>query len=834
MYVSVPTVPEFGAKVDNWLRFLLTHELTHYVNMTIEKGLFYQLSRVLGEGVSSIPGGLMPGWAIEGIAVKLESDFTGGGRGNNPFFEMYSRALILEDDLFSWRQAEYSSYNPPLSRIYIAGYIINDYLARTYGNDIFVKIYKEYLNFPLLGFNHYVKKITGDPVNKIFEKMELELKEKYSNINSKPGILISPNIDSNYYLPVISQREWIVYRESVNKEPALVTMDPISKKETILVTTTLSDYNSFSSSADGNFIAFTALDINGNNPTGLNAISNLYLLDRKNKEIKRITTNGHIKQPVISSNGKRIVAIQKTGQNTSLVEVDIHTGNTKLLFEQRGSSIFNPDFSETGGKIVFTVQDTSGRNIFILDNKNTIKFLSPDIPGDKFNPLFMDTGNIVFVSDIEGTPSLYEIDMSEEKKLSKLFTDPVGIYSGRVHNNEIIYSTWSHRGYTLKSAPYVKHPFIEKENLFQISKEKYIYEPPVNIPNLENNNKYIDIPKLVAFSPIPFYLNPIYESTQIFGPGITGYFRSILGKSELFTTITLNTDFMQPGASVDFTYNWGYGSFNYSFLQGYSEGFNIYTAVQTTKEQLIFNFPLFNYRNLGRSVYFSLFTGLVDNLSLISNKDFPFFSPLPNSYSEYRYNAFLLDGFSFSLSGQKSRGDTFNPFNISSTTFFYTPVSSDFMKQYAVKSTNSINIPSPLTHQVFKFSSRITYSDIPNLQYLNEPRGLNFSSAGNTTVLTSAEYLFTMARPDWPIFGGLSIQGISGSLHLEKLFTIENLQVTADKNYYGGIELIFLGNYITAFESAGIGINYRFEPNTSSFNSSNLGVYLFIGTNSFD
>ncbi len=88
MYVSVPTVPEFGAKVDNWLRFLLTHELTHYVNMTIEKGLFYQLSRVLGEGVSSIPGGLMPGWAIEGIAVKLESDFTGGGRGTNPFFEL--------------------------------------------------------------------------------------------------------------------------------------------------------------------------------------------------------------------------------------------------------------------------------------------------------------------------------------------------------------------------------------------------------------------------------------------------------------------------------------------------------------------------------------------------------------------------------------------------------------------------------------------------------------------------------------------------------------------------------------------------------------------------
>ena len=126
MYVSRSFTAEFGAKVDNWLKFLLIHELSHYVNMTIEKGLFYGLSRVMGESVSSIPGALIPGWAIEGIAVKLESDFTDGGRGNNPFFEIYSKALILENKLFSWRQAAYSSYHhPPLSRIYIGGYIIN-------------------------------------------------------------------------------------------------------------------------------------------------------------------------------------------------------------------------------------------------------------------------------------------------------------------------------------------------------------------------------------------------------------------------------------------------------------------------------------------------------------------------------------------------------------------------------------------------------------------------------------------------------------------------------------------------------------------------------------
>jgi len=91
-----------------------------------------------------------------------------------------------------------------------------------------------------------------------------------------------------------------------------------------------------------------------------------------------------------------------------------------------------------------------------------------------------------------------------------------------------------------------------------------------------------------------------------------------------------------------------------------------------------------------------------------------------------------------------------------------------------------------------------------------------------------------MGRPDWPILGGLSLQGISGSIHLEKIFTLQNTEFITDNNYYTGMELIVLGNYINVFESAGIGVSYRIDQNSSSYNPENLGVYLFIGTNSFD
>jgi len=833
MYVSVPTVPEFGAKIDNWLRFLLTHELTHYVNMTIEKGIFYRLSRILGDSVSSIPGGLMPGWAIEGIAVKLESDFTGGGRGNNPFFEMYSKALIMEDKLFSWRQAAYSSYHPPLSRIYIAGYIINDYLARTYGNDIFVKIYKEYLNFPLLGFNHYVKKITGKSVSEIFENIEHELKVKYSNGNSVPYKLLSPHEESNYYLPVPTEKGWIIYRETEDKEPALVLFDPDSKKETILIKTTLSDYSSFTASKNGNRIFFTSLYMDGNHPSGLRVISDLYVFDRLNNQITKITNNAHIKQPVISPDGKRLAAIQKNGQYTRLVEIDMDTGVIEILFEKQGTSVFNPDFSLDGKQIVFTVQDAAGRNIFILDNENNIESFSSKITGNAYNPFFMDNGNIIFVSDIEDTPSLYEIEMTEEKKLKKLFSDPVGIFSGFIYNNNIIYSTYSYRGYTLKTAPRAEILTMGKNVILQ-NKEKTLEAEsfPQNL-NLKNYQKYVDTPKLVAYTPIPFYINPLYESSQIFGPGVTAYFRSILGKSELLTTLSLDTTTIQPGGSIDFSYNWGPINLNYSLLQGYSENTIIDNALQTTEQQLIFNIPVLNYSKIGNNTYFGLFTGVLDNYTISSNKNFQFFSPDPDSYINYNNRAYFLNGLSYLYTGLKSHGDIIQPFNISSSTFFYTPVSTYFLKQYAIKSINSINLPSPADHQVFKFSTRFTYSEIQNLKYFNNPRGFYISSNNDIDILGSAEYLFTIARPDWPILGGLSLQGISGSLHLEKLFSLQNYKLIVDKNYYTGMELILLGNYINVFESAGIGVSYRIQPDNSVFNPENLGIYLFIGTNSF-
>ncbi|MCD6398100.1 MAG: hypothetical protein J7L71_11235, partial [Spirochaetaceae bacterium] len=195
--------------------------------------------------------------------------------------------------------------------------------------------------------------------------------------------------------------------------------------------------------------------------------------------------------------------------------------------------------------------------------------------------------------------------------------------------------------------------------------------------------------------------------------------------------------------------------------------------------------------------------------------------------------AYHINGLAYTFGKNKSRNDLVQPFLLSTASTMYTPVSQKYLKEFAFKSISSLNFPSFIDHHVFRISGSLTYSGIDTLQFLNNVRGFARSDINNPELLLAGDYLFNIIVPDWPIFWGLSLQGISGAIHAEKLFSLQNEMILPDKDIYIGAEFILLGNYINIFESAGIGINYRIAPDSQNFNPANLGIYIFIGTNSF-
>lgn len=82
---------------DDWLRLLIIHEYTHYLNMDATRGVWELLRTFFGDTL--LPTSVWPSWMLEGLAVYMETRHTQSGRGRSPYFEMILRTAVAEGKL---------------------------------------------------------------------------------------------------------------------------------------------------------------------------------------------------------------------------------------------------------------------------------------------------------------------------------------------------------------------------------------------------------------------------------------------------------------------------------------------------------------------------------------------------------------------------------------------------------------------------------------------------------------------------------------------------------------------------------------------------------------
>lgn len=116
LYITSPTNYFHGSKTEHWLKYLLTHELTHYVHLTSDEGFLNVLAAIFGSSMELPYTVFSHQWMSEGITTNLETLFTNGGRGRNPLFEIYYKAPIVEGTMFSFDQSHYTTMLPPYGR----------------------------------------------------------------------------------------------------------------------------------------------------------------------------------------------------------------------------------------------------------------------------------------------------------------------------------------------------------------------------------------------------------------------------------------------------------------------------------------------------------------------------------------------------------------------------------------------------------------------------------------------------------------------------------------------------------------------------------------------
>jgi hypothetical protein len=120
------------ANYRDWLTVLLTHELTHVMQIEHAPGLWRVLNAALGRTFQ--PAHLHPSWMLEGLAVVMESTLSGRGRLDYGPFGAALRAQVEADALLSLDQIIGPRPMPPGGQIaYLYGASFFRWVLQEYG-----------------------------------------------------------------------------------------------------------------------------------------------------------------------------------------------------------------------------------------------------------------------------------------------------------------------------------------------------------------------------------------------------------------------------------------------------------------------------------------------------------------------------------------------------------------------------------------------------------------------------------------------------------------------------------------------------------------------------
>ncbi|MBN1697330.1 MAG: hypothetical protein JW881_07435 [Spirochaetales bacterium] len=838
--ISSPSLFWMGARTENWLKILLIHELTHYIHLKYEKGFFAALSRLFGDNVKvAHTPFLFSRWMIEGISTNLETRFTSGGRGRNPFFELYYKAMALEEKFFSFPQTNYSSAYPPPGRDYIAGYILVDYLLDTYGEDIFVRIHKKYVAFPFLGVERAIIAETGKSSREIFFETRRLLTDKYRQCREiEDGEKISPDTFGDYQTPIETKKGIYCYRKTHEVRPAIVCINETGENEEVILETSLSDENSFSVNTNGDLIVFTSFDFDFRNPSSTLISSDLYEYSSETGIVRKLTEKTHLHHPALSPDANTIIAVQRSGSYSRLVEIDRVTGDVSLLFAMKETNVYHPVVSPDGKTCAFAINIRGMQDIGLLNleeapryplerggipesyNETLLRYpFGPDREEDYY-PRFIDPDHLLFTSARNGNLALYRCGINNNKEeFALVCEDPVGAFAGCVSASRFVYTSYTTDGFCIKKK---EAPRIIPVSMAVPSSESPT--PPFQWRPLPEGKSYIDTPHPLFWFPVISFDDDALSHSGI-GLYVTGI--SLLGTSFWHLLATFHPEAMQPKIDASFTFHINEIGITYALNHDYQARTADERYFQETlHHQLSLDIPLIAAHRLFISTSLAFSLGITHSLAVRSRDPFPFVNAFAAGPLSFFNQYGLLTGIRFTIEKQGGPMDFYSPmrFHTALSSYISCPFSPDSIPGFRAAGTVSINLPSPVPHNVIQPSVSGTYtaesllsSDNPfpfstlssRLMFLEEKQ----QEEGR--LLFGLDYLIPLALLDQPLILGFYMLRLEGSVYLEYTadYRFREPYFVPRRFLYGGAELTFTfghGPFTFPF-TLGAGFRYDME-----------------------
>lgn len=326
--VFVITPPEnwfSTAYYDDWLKLLAIHEYTHFLNMDATRDFWKVLRYAFGD--SLLPNALWPTWMLEGLAVYMETKYTGQGRGRSPFYEMVLRQSVKDGVLGDKEFITLDQVNgripyyPDGETPYLFGYQLMNQVESHHPGALTEMTKRSSWRIPYF-INGNLENITGKDWyqhwDDFLDETRTRMLKQIATIESQP----------------ITQTETVISAGALHTE----------KKSTDVLGSALSP--------DGRFIAYT-------NSTTERRIG-LYLYDREKKSTRKLNDKylgvGHSFTP----DSKCLLAseIHRSSNYyewSDLTVTDLATENTHFITKNLRAR--DPMISPDGSKVTFTITE---------------------------------------------------------------------------------------------------------------------------------------------------------------------------------------------------------------------------------------------------------------------------------------------------------------------------------------------------------------------------------------------------------------------------------------------------------------------------------------------
>ncbi|HUR30685.1 MAG TPA: hypothetical protein VMZ69_04585 [Saprospiraceae bacterium] len=592
--------------INQQTQHVLGHELVHA----------FQFHNILtGDSTSLQSLANLPLWMVEGMAEYLSL-----GRVD-PYTAMWMRDAVLNDDVPNIKKLSGFRYFP-----YRYGQAFWAFFSGTYGDDIMEPLF---MNTAKYGIDGGLALTLGTTQEDLGAEFTESLKTYYTpylrdmkeNFIGKK-IISEENAGRLNVSPVISPNgKFVIFLSDKNLfSTDLYLADArdgkiIRKINSILRDGNIDDYNFLESagtwSPDSEEFAFIAFS-KGQNIIVIKRPESGATVDEI--KVPNVSTVAH---PSWSPDGKEIAFTGMVEGQTDLFIYNLKTKKVRQITNDFYSEVY-PDYSPDGKYLVFSSdrktfeqKKVHGRwNLHISRinlESNSINDYEEIFPGaDNINPCYDPNGNVYFVSDRDGFRNLYRTNLQGELlQMTDLKTGISGIsqYSPAISvsksGDRIAFTHYFKSGYDIYQAK--EEAFLHKA----VDPSEVRYAPgtlPVildrthqtvmnNIEDMDEDpvldpDQYVDKPyrgkfKLDYIDSGGFGVSAggIGSRTGLAG-GLNMIFSDILGNNQLYTTVALNGEIYDVGASLQYVnqkgrLGWGFAASHVPLRFGlYEYGFD--------------------------------------------------------------------------------------------------------------------------------------------------------------------------------------------------------------------------------------------------------------------